>query len=220
MSGLRLRAGMVALLLPLAACVNMSGLGADSEYACAAPEGVACDSVSGTYANAVHHNLPSQRRPQAAPAQTAGPAPSPTGSADAPGNATAPPRPTPGALALTDTSSFAPQALRSQARYLRLWIKPWEDIDGDLFDQAHVYVQVDHGHWQIDHVRQHIREKYSPLRPPVSSAPALQGEPAGDSSAADATDAAKAIPRGSVMDPRQSFPSLVSPPTTRGARPH
>ena len=29
----------------------MSGLGGDSKYACKAPEGVACDSVSGTYAN-------------------------------------------------------------------------------------------------------------------------------------------------------------------------
>lgn len=219
MSGLRLRACIVALLLPLTACVNMSGLGADSEYACAAPEGVACESVSGTYANAVHHNLPSQRRPQAAPAQTAGPAPSPAGSANAPGNAAPPPRPALGALALTDASSFAAHALRSQARYLRLWVKPWEDIDGDLFDQAHVYVQVDHGHWQIDHVRRHIREKYYPLRPPVSAAPALHSEPVGDSDAADAADAGKPIPRPMVTDPRQSFPSLASPPTARGARP-
>lgn len=61
MSTTTLRLCAMALLLPLAACVNMSGLSGGSKYACAAPEGVACDSVSGTYANALHENLPSQR---------------------------------------------------------------------------------------------------------------------------------------------------------------
>ena len=52
MSTTTLRLCAMALLLPLAACVNMSGLSGGSKYACTAPEGVACDSVSGTYANA------------------------------------------------------------------------------------------------------------------------------------------------------------------------
>jgi hypothetical protein len=39
----------------------MSGLSGSSDYACKAPDGVTCDSVSGTYANAIHNNLPSQR---------------------------------------------------------------------------------------------------------------------------------------------------------------
>ena len=50
-----LRLGAISLLLTLGACMNMSGLGGDSKYACKAPDGVACDSVSGTYANAVHN---------------------------------------------------------------------------------------------------------------------------------------------------------------------
>ena len=66
MKTLILRLGAVCLLLPLAACMNMSGLGGDSKYACKAPDGVACDSVSGTYANALHNNLPSQQAQRSA----------------------------------------------------------------------------------------------------------------------------------------------------------
>jgi hypothetical protein len=56
--------------------------------------------------------------------------------------------------------------LRSQARLLRLWIKPWEDADGDLYDQGYVYVQVDNGQWLIDHVQRQIRDAYAPLKAP------------------------------------------------------
>ena len=41
MKTLVLRMGALCLLLPLGACMNMSGLGGDSKYACKAPEGVA-----------------------------------------------------------------------------------------------------------------------------------------------------------------------------------
>ena len=41
---------------------NLTGLDGDSKYACQAPEGVRCDSMSGTYHNALRGNLPSQRR--------------------------------------------------------------------------------------------------------------------------------------------------------------
>jgi conjugal transfer pilus assembly protein TraV len=61
--------------------------------------------------------------------------------------------------------AVTPDPLRSQARILRLWIKPWEDADGDLYDQGYVYVQVDNGQWLIDHVQRQIRDAYAPLRP-------------------------------------------------------
>lgn len=221
-----LRVGVAALALPLGACMNMSGLGGDSKYACAAPEGVACDSVSGTYANAVHHNLPSQQR-RSGPTLTTAAASSSSGSPNAAGNASAPPRPALAATTLSDaalstaSASSTSPALRSQSRYLRLWIKPWEDIDGDLFDQAHVYVQVDNGRWQIDHVRQQIRERYAPLRPPISSAPAAQGNSGADPSAtaADAAGSTSPIQRPTVTDPRQLFPSLATPPSGLSGRP-
>jgi conjugal transfer pilus assembly protein TraV len=166
MSGRRLwGVGALGLLVTAAGCVNMSGLGGSSQYTCAAPDGVTCDSVSGTYANAVRHNLPSQHR-------TSGPADrgsQPAAPASAPA---APPRPQPAASSGSKASALLAEAassLRTQARVLRLWVKPWEDADGDLFDQAHVYVQVDGGHWQIEHVRQRIRNEFAPLRAPAAA---------------------------------------------------
>jgi conjugal transfer pilus assembly protein TraV len=128
---------------------SLSGVGGGSSYACKAPLGVACDSVSGTYANAVADNLPNPRshRP---PAYTDHATP-----------------PTPRQPFVVEAAPYP--ALRSQARYLRLWIKAWEDIDGDLYDQAHIYVQVDQGHWQLEHIQQRVRDTYAPLRLPAVS---------------------------------------------------
>ena len=52
---------LAACSLALPGCMNLSGLDGSTHYACKAPDGVTCDSVSGTYANAVQNNLPSQR---------------------------------------------------------------------------------------------------------------------------------------------------------------
>ena len=160
MKSLVLRHGMLFLLPALSACMNMSGLGGDSKYACKAPEGVACESVSGTYANAVHNNLPSQRAQRSAVTEKGESEPRPSTNAvrttvsTASGNA-------------DDGTTTGP--LRSQARVLRLWIKPWEDADGDLYDQGYIYVQVDNGQWLIDHVQRQIRDAYAPVKPPPST---------------------------------------------------
>ena len=160
MKSLVLQHGMLFLLPALSACMNMSGLGGDSKYACKAPEGVACDSVSGTYANAVHNNLPSQRAQRSAVTEKGESEPSPSTNfartivSTASGNA-------------DDGTTTGP--LRSQARVLRLWIKPWEDADGDLYDQGYIYVQVDNGQWLIDHVQRQIRDAYAPVKLPPST---------------------------------------------------
>ena len=165
MKTLILRLGAVCLLLPLAACMNMSGLGGDSKYACKAPDGVACDSVSGTYANALHNNLPSQQARRSARHQKEG---SEESSSPTVG------RPISSTTANAPGMAVTPNPLRTQARILRLWIKPWEDADGDLYDQGYVYVQVDNGQWQIDHVQRQIRDLYAPLKlPPKPATEAL-----------------------------------------------
>ncbi|MFZ3037962.1 MAG: type IV conjugative transfer system lipoprotein TraV [Rugosibacter sp.] len=168
MKTLILRLGAVCLLLPLAACMNMSGLGGESKYACKAPDGVACDSVSGTYANALHNNLPSQQAQRSARRQkeTSEENASPTVG-----------RPISLATANLSGTTITPSPLRTQARILRLWIKPWEDADGDLYDQGYVYVQVDNGQWQIDHVQRQIRDLYAPLKPPPKPATEAATEP-------------------------------------------
>jgi conjugal transfer pilus assembly protein TraV len=164
----------------LSGCMSMSGLGGSSSYACKAPEGVTCDSVSGTYANAVHNNLPSQRS-RSAPSSAA---------------PTTPPStlvPTP-----STSASVAPMPLRSSARILRLWFKPWEDADRDLYDQGYVYVQIDSGQWLIEHAQRQIRDAYVPLRPP----------PKASASAGEGKDATA---------PEPTLPNLKSAPRPAGA---
>ena len=161
MKTLVLRMVAVCLFLPLAACMNMSGLGGDSKYACKAPDGVACDSVSGTYANALHNNLPSQQAQRFARRQKELSEEIPTPTLG---------RTTSSAAANASGMAVTPAPLRTQARILRLWIKPWEDADGDLYDQGYVYVQVDNGQWQIDHLQRQIRDRYAPLKPPPKPA--------------------------------------------------
>lgn len=149
--------GRLAALLggvaSLAGCMSLSGLSGSSSYACKAPDGVTCQSVSGTYANAVANNLPAQRAratPPAAP-ELAPPAPA----ASAPGVRNA------------SSDATSPLPLRSAPRILRLWFKPWEDADRDLYDQGYVYVQVDGGRWLVDHAQRAIREAYAPVRAPA-----------------------------------------------------
>jgi conjugal transfer pilus assembly protein TraV len=168
MKTLVLRLGAACLLLPLGACMNMSGLGGDSKYACKAPDGVACDSVSGTYANALHNNLPSQQTLRYARRQK---------EASEENHSTKEERAASSTTANTPGIAVTPSPLRTQARILRLWIKPWEDADGDLYDQGYVYVQVDNGQWQIDHVQRQIRDLYAPLKPPPKPATEAAAEP-------------------------------------------
>ncbi|MBI2749899.1 MAG: type IV conjugative transfer system lipoprotein TraV [Burkholderiales bacterium] len=175
----------------LAGCTSISGLTGSSSYACKAPDGVTCDSVSGTYANAVQNNLPSQRsRTAALPI-----APAAAGSATARSA-----EPTQMAM-----SSVSPTPLRSSARILRLWFKPWEDADRDLYDQGYVYVQIDNGQWLVDHAQRQIRDAYAPLRPP----------PKGAASAGDGKERS-ALPPNLMSGPRppsadNPFPGLVPP---------
>ena len=215
-SGLLLGAALV-----LAGCVNMSGLDGESKYACAAPDGVACDSVAGTYANALHQNLPSQR----AGATTVGPrtaAPAMAASA-----AQAPLRPVlQGALPAAGAPADDPRAgaaLRSAPRVLRLWTKPWEDADGDLWDQGYVYVQVDGGRWQIDHVQQRIRDRYLPLRPPPdmpvrapssvgTGGPGAPSSPEAEPPVESQTDS---LSRNLPASPFGSFPTMPRLPALR-----
>ncbi|SDZ37284.1 TraV family lipoprotein [Delftia lacustris] len=218
------RTAAAALLLPLAGCMNMSGLSGSSKYACAAPEGVACDSVSGTYVNALHDNLPSQRASASRGEPREG-TPQPANSTavfSAPVPARQAISGTPHSIADGEADSAPALALRSQARVLRLWTKPWEDADGDLWDQGYVYVQIDTGRWQIDHVRQRIRDQYAPLRPPPAAAPALPpgGAPASSGVAPFVPDAAAPVESSAQRPtPFNTFPSLAQPPASLGFRP-
>ena len=187
----------VASTIILGGCASaLSGVGGTEGYACKAPIGAQCTSVSGVYANAngsananasANSDLLELRavheafRPQglltlpSIPVATleAQPAPfaesSPARAAGASAGATASP---------------ATQALRSPPRVLRLWISPWEDADGDLHEASFINVVIDTGRWLIERVRPALRSRLDIATPPLaaSSSPTAIAEtsPAAD----------------------------------------
>lgn len=188
-------AAVIGGVASLAGCMSLSGLSGSSSYACKAPDGVTCQSVSGTYANAVANNLPAQRA-RATPAAAPEVAP-PALAASTPD----------GRKARVDVAPAQP--LRSAPRILRLWFKPWEDADRDLYDQGYVYVQVDGGRWLVDHAQRATREAYAPVRAPAGRA---------------AADAAPRGPSAGVQRPsslEQLIPGLPArpAPTASGDNP-
>jgi conjugal transfer pilus assembly protein TraV len=168
----------LALLVGAAAALSggcastMSGLGGEGSYACKAPVGSQCTSVSGVYANSIHGQPPASALPKPAdpPAKTpAGAPPLATGAS---------PTTAPRAVGKSPTS------LRSQPRVLRLWIAPWEDADGDLHEASVVHVLVDTGRWLIERVVPASRNRIDAVRPPLSSpAPASGPAPGSDPAA-------------------------------------
>lgn len=138
--------GLLAMVPLLGGCMNMSGIsGSSDSFACKAPEGVTCTSVSGMYANAVRNNLPGQKTVQEAAVLATGSVP----------DTARTPR-------VTLSSG---EAIRSQPRVMRIWVAPWEDADGDLHDQSFIFVTVDSGRWLIEHNRARIRQGYAPAMP-------------------------------------------------------
>ena len=139
--------------LALSGCAStLSGVGGADGYACKAPEGALCTSVSGVYANAAQ-GMPKPAKP--------------------PENQSPPARP-----AIYGATSIAPDRsaavsggpIRSNPRVLRLWIAPWKDADGDLHEAALIHMVVDTGRWLIEHVRPVLRSRIDGVAPPVSSA--------------------------------------------------
>ena len=164
----------VAVLIACAVvsgCGSMAGVGGTSEYSCKAPEGVKCDSVSGTYYNSVENNLPSQRQGgRATPQnQAATRMEALAGKRSVASSVDATPALAPvakGSGVALPPAAYTSMPLRSPARVLRLWVKPWEDADGDLMDQLYVYVPVDNGRWLVDHAQRQIRDAYAPVKAP------------------------------------------------------
>ena len=175
----------VPLLGLLLVGCSVTGLGGSDQYGCKAPEGVHCESVSGTYANATQNNLPTQRRSSlgASPAAV---------SRD--------PRAQESAAAADGRIDASLQPLRSEPRILRLWFKAYLDSDQDLNDQGYVFVQIDAGRWVIEQTQRQTRAAFAPIRPPRAA------------SSSNAEDPRSPAARGaaSLGDPLRSPPSPQS----------
>ena len=146
----------VALLMAAALCgcaSSMSGVGGTDKYACKAPEGALCTSVSGVYANSLAGPVTTSKETPSGPS---------AGKRSYGASSIAP-------LATIPAGS---SSLRSNPRVLRVWIAAWEDADGDLHDESFVHVLVDTGRWLIEHVRPAERSRIEAVAPPLPA-----GEP-------------------------------------------
>ena len=153
------RGALIGVALCLAGCASLSGVGGESHYACPAPKGVRCGSVTANYLQSLPGDRPGRLTSGAAseserPHVAAEPAPGQAAPAATP-DATTP--------------------LRSPPRILKLWVAPWEDREGVLHDAAFVFVPIDHGRWLLRHGRPATRLQ-DRLVPP-SGAPAPAGNP-------------------------------------------
>ncbi|MET3631939.1 type IV conjugative transfer system lipoprotein TraV [Burkholderia sp. 572] len=172
-------------VLGLTGC-SFSGYDASSNFACKAPEGVLCSSMSGIYANAMAHNLPDQRVHTAAGATTSIALGAYAAEPVAASNAT---RGT-NTLPAIGAAGILPKALDSGApvhtasREMRIWFAPWQDADSDLHDQEYVYLIVDPGHWSIAHNQERIQAAFRPVLPPTP-APDASGKPAATASSTE-----------------------------------
>jgi conjugal transfer pilus assembly protein TraV len=189
-------------VLGLSGCAsNLSGVGGTPTYACKAPAGAQCTSVSGVYANAGQgaRQLLGSDAPRAvgsgalatpvADATSHGPVVRSGAGAPAPKASAVETRPAPApASGATTVAPTAPSgavpaqstaALRTAPRVLRLWIAPWEDSDGDLHEASTVHVLIDHGRWLIERVRPAPRGPRMGVTPPSAPSTAPTSAPAG-----------------------------------------
>jgi conjugal transfer pilus assembly protein TraV len=194
-----MKRALLFLLPTLTACANMAGLDGKSEFACQAPDGVVCTSVSGVYANTLAGMLPAQRTGSVPPSA----APEPATEAN-PRHPADLPRP----YGATPPASAAPAAgtpLLSPPKVLRLWLAPWVDEEGDLHDQAYLYVLWHRGEWQIGHTEAAIRRQFAPIAPiPPMNAPAAARAPASATVRDDARQDARETVLESARAPRQA----------------
>jgi conjugal transfer pilus assembly protein TraV len=88
---------------------------------------------------------------------------------------------------------------------LRLWLAPWVDEEGDLHDQAYLYVLWHRGEWQIGHTEAAIRRQFAPIAPiPPMNAPAAARAPASATVRDDARQDARETVLESARAPRQA----------------
>jgi conjugal transfer pilus assembly protein TraV len=202
-------AGATSLLLGGCAS-SLTGVGATERFACQAPTGAQCTSISGVYANArmlagspVHQGTSLARTPEVHRlAEQHRNALYPLSQGVASSASSTPPAPLPGApltdaalptpRALSDSGAGtntppSPASLRAPPRVVRLWIAPWEDSDGDLHEASLVHIVVDTGRWLIERVRPAARSRLDLARPPISHttplAPGTGAKPPADTSA-------------------------------------
>lgn len=148
---------LLALILVtfVTGCTNMSGLDASSNYSCPAPPGVVCKPMSEVYRSPARSGSTVSADPAAINAHEANSTNVGTKLAAS-------------ALPVTPFLPDDTFPLRSQPKVLRVWTAPYGDSDGDLHEEHRMYLQVDSGHWMLEHHQARIQNAFTPLRAPVT----------------------------------------------------
>lgn len=175
---------MTGLFLLLGGCAGLTGTGGSSKLACKAPDGVTCSSLSGVYANALAGNLPGLQQKHGKEASHASNsyASTPKGKVSK-------------AEIVGETPSSG-MPIFTKPEVMRIWVAPWEDAEGDLHDQAYMYVVANDGRWAIEHNEKQIMNRYMPTVLRQSSASGQQNQ--------DTPKEKKIITNGSMTLPENS----------------
>lgn len=131
-------------------CSVFTGLDAKSDFACAAPEGFSCTSMTGVYANINNPDLPKGAKTTFLGAQ----------------NYVHELRHKPGMdeYGRTPITHYQDSGIpiRTQPQIMRIWIAPWESADKTFYDQNYVYTVIDQGDWVLTHNKSNIATIYAP----------------------------------------------------------
>lgn len=118
---------LVAVLLAACGTLPDTTLG----HKCGIPDGVGCLSTQEVYNRTVAGDLPGLQTIEGAPAR---------------GNDRS--------VELPIVTDEAATVIRTRALYappeeLRIWVNQWRDVDGDLHDDAFIYVSLGEGQWLV-----------------------------------------------------------------------
>ena len=187
---------LLALMLGafVTGCTNMSGLDASSNYSCPAPPGVVCKPMSEVYRSPT-------RSGSVVPADS-----EMTTVHDAKSTNVG----TKLAASAFPVTSLLPDdtfPLRSQPKVLRIWTAPYGDSDGDLHEEHRMYLQVDSGHWMMEHHQILIQNAFAPLRAPVSE----KNAGSNDAAKLDKRPDVRSDIRSDALPGSQSTPPANSP---------
>ena len=179
----------VAAVAVLTGCASVSsGIGGTEKFACSAPNGVSCLSISGISENINAGTLPSLNgrnggggasNNAAVIQQLQAPVPrsfmTPVDELNAPRvGQTVNILPSAAINKLATPNSGTP--LRTPEQVVRIWMAPFEDTDGDLHDQKYIYLTLNSGQWQLDAIRSGVKrpvfQQVRPISAPDAAAPA------------------------------------------------
>jgi conjugal transfer pilus assembly protein TraV len=151
----------------LSGCANLSGYqNSSSTFACSAPDGVACSSISGVYANAKQGTLPGQTG--ASTVSVSGTSSSSSNQGDelwymqseSVSSSAVNHQPVQRSAGwITGDALETTKPIYKTPFVLRVWLAPWQDSDNVLHDQSLSYVVINEGQWNIEHVKHKLIEQ-------------------------------------------------------------